>query len=298
MRQRVGVMLCVGLVGAAVFGAMTLAVSQVQGRRSKQRAKSVSRRRALGEAARRPRRGARRSASISIRDGTSLWVYDRCGGKTCVGSSIAPIQKFDATGRLVVSFGSRHDQLAARPGRRSRRQCLGHRRPGRQRQGPNGHQIQPRRKGADDDRQAGRCRRRPRQASTARPTSWSRLTATSSSPTATASKTNDRIVKFSKDGKFIKAWGHHGSGQGEFNVPHGLAMDSAGRLYVADRANNRIQIFDQDGKFVAEWKQFGRPSGVYHPQRHPLCRRLAIERQGATRRSSKASASAASRTAR
>jgi sugar lactone lactonase YvrE len=75
--------------------------------------------------------------------------------------------------------------------------------------------------------------------------------------------TNDRIVKFSKDGKFIKAWGHHGSGQGEFDVTHGLAMDSAGRLFVADRANSRIQIFDQDGKFIAEWRQFGRPSGVY-----------------------------------
>jgi DNA-binding beta-propeller fold protein YncE len=76
-------------------------------------------------------------------------------------------------------------------------------------------------------------------------------------------KTNDRMVKFSKDGKFIKAWGHHGSAPGEFDVPHGLAMDSAGRLFVADRANNRIQIFDQDGNFLAEWKQFGRPSGVY-----------------------------------
>ena len=78
-----------------------------------------------------------------------------------------------------------------------------------------------------------------------------------------ATKTNDRIVKYSRDGKFITTWGHHGSGQGEFDVTHGLAMDSAGRLYVADRANNRIQIFDQNGKFIAEWKQFGRPSGVY-----------------------------------
>ena len=76
-------------------------------------------------------------------------------------------------------------------------------------------------------------------------------------------KTNARIVKFSKDGKFIKAWGKEGNGPGEFDVPHGLAMDSAGRLFVADRANSRIQIFDQDGKFLAEWKQFGRPSGIY-----------------------------------
>ena len=75
--------------------------------------------------------------------------------------------------------------------------------------------------------------------------------------------TNARIVKFDKDGKFIKIWGKKGAGPGEFNVPHALAMDSAGRLFVGDRANSRIQIFDQDGKFLAEWKQFGRPSGVF-----------------------------------
>src|SRR5262249_1909700 len=75
--------------------------------------------------------------------------------------------------------------------------------------------------------------------------------------------TNARIVKFSKDGKFVAAWGHKGTGQGEFDTPHGLAMDSAGRLFVADRMNNRIQIFDQGGKFLAEWKQFGRPSGIF-----------------------------------
>jgi sugar lactone lactonase YvrE len=76
-------------------------------------------------------------------------------------------------------------------------------------------------------------------------------------------KTTARIVKFSKDGTFIKAWGKEGTGPGEFNVPHGLGLDSAGRLFVADRANNRIQIFDQDGKFIAEWRQFGRPSGLW-----------------------------------
>src|SRR6516162_7139350 len=76
-------------------------------------------------------------------------------------------------------------------------------------------------------------------------------------------KTNARIVKFSKDGKFIKTWGKAGKGQGEFDVPHALAMDSNGRLFVADRSNDRIQIFDQDGKFLAEWRQFGRPSGLY-----------------------------------
>jgi DNA-binding beta-propeller fold protein YncE len=65
------------------------------------------------------------------------------------------------------------------------------------------------------------------------------------------------------EGKFIKEWGRAGTAPGEFNVPHGLAMDSLGRLFVADRSNNRIQVFDQNGKFLFEWKQFGRPSGLY-----------------------------------
>ena len=75
--------------------------------------------------------------------------------------------------------------------------------------------------------------------------------------------TNARIVKFSKDGKFIKAWGKKGSGPGDLDTPHSIAMDSKGRLFVADRVNNRIEIFDQDGKYLDQWKQFGRPSGIY-----------------------------------
>ena len=72
-----------------------------------------------------------------------------------------------------------------------------------------------------------------------------------------------RIVRFSKDGKFLKQWGKKGSGPGEFDEPHSIAMDSRGRLFVADRRNNRIQIFDQDGKFIDQWRQFGRPSGIF-----------------------------------
>jgi DNA-binding beta-propeller fold protein YncE len=74
---------------------------------------------------------------------------------------------------------------------------------------------------------------------------------------------NNRIVKFSKDGKFIKEWGHKGSGPGEISEPHTIAMDSQGRLFVGDRENNRIQIFDQDGRYITEWRQFGRPSGIF-----------------------------------
>ncbi|PYR04264.1 MAG: hypothetical protein DMG00_24110 [Acidobacteria bacterium] len=74
---------------------------------------------------------------------------------------------------------------------------------------------------------------------------------------------NDRVLKFDKAGKFIKEWGKLGTAPGEFDQPHALAMDSRGRLFVGDRNNNRVQIFDQDGKFIAEWKQFSRPSGVF-----------------------------------
>jgi sugar lactone lactonase YvrE len=72
-----------------------------------------------------------------------------------------------------------------------------------------------------------------------------------------------RVVKFSRDGQFIKEWGHVGTGPGEFHNPHALALDSRGRLFVADRGNARIQLFDLDGRFIAEWQQFGRPSGLY-----------------------------------
>ena len=73
-----------------------------------------------------------------------------------------------------------------------------------------------------------------------------------------------RIVKFTKDGKFIKTWGRLGSEPGNFREPHDLYIGgSKGYVYVADRQNNRVQVFDQDGNFIAAWKQFGQPSSVY-----------------------------------
>jgi len=78
-----------------------------------------------------------------------------------------------------------------------------------------------------------------------------------------ADDTNNRIMKFSSDGTFIKSWGKTGYGPGEFRTLHALAIDARGRLFVADRSNNRVQIFDQDGNFLARWTQFGRPSGIF-----------------------------------
>ena len=75
-------------------------------------------------------------------------------------------------------------------------------------------------------------------------------------------QSNRRIVHLTKDGKFIEAWGRPGTGPGEFDNPHSLALDSTGRIFVGDRTNNRIQILSPRGQFIAEWRQFGRPSGV------------------------------------
>ncbi len=75
---------------------------------------------------------------------------------------------------------------------------------------------------------------------------------------------NSRVVKFSADGKYQFEWGRKGGGPGEFVIPHGIAIDAAGNVYVADRQNDRIQIFTPDGKFLAQWKNpaFGRPYGL------------------------------------
>jgi peptidylamidoglycolate lyase len=75
---------------------------------------------------------------------------------------------------------------------------------------------------------------------------------------------NTRVLVVSRDGEFISQWGAKGNGPGEFNVPHGLAIDGVGRLYVADRENDRVQVFDRAGRFLSEWKEsaIGRPYGI------------------------------------
>jgi DNA-binding beta-propeller fold protein YncE len=73
---------------------------------------------------------------------------------------------------------------------------------------------------------------------------------------------NSRVVKFSKDGRFLHQWGKKGTGEGEFNLPHSIVLDGEGQVYVADRENNRIQVFTPEGRFVRQITGLGSPWGL------------------------------------
>jgi DNA-binding beta-propeller fold protein YncE len=211
--------------------------------------------------------GRKWGAAVGVdidRDGKSVWVFDRCAtADDCSGSKLAPIQKFDAAGKLVTSFGAgmfnyphglyvdRDNNIWVSDGRAK--------------DNGKGHVVvkfSPEGKVLMTLGKAGVAGDGP---DTFNAPSDILIAPNGDIFVADGhgGDTNARIVKFSKDGKFITAWGKKGAAPGEFNTPHGLAMDSAGRLFVADRSNSRIQIFDQEGKFLAEWRQFGRPSGVF-----------------------------------
>jgi sugar lactone lactonase YvrE len=201
--------------------------------------------------------------SVDIdRDGKSIWVVERCGGTTCTGSSLDPILKFDPTGKFVTSFGAGlfvfpHGLHLDREGNVWATDAGG--------KDGKGHQVF---KFSAD----GRILMTLGKTGVAGegPDTFNRPSDVIVAPNGDVfvadghgEGSNARIVKFTADGKFIKAWGKRGTAPGEFGLPHRLAFDSAGRLLVADRENNRIQIFDPDGTFVAELRQFGRPSGIY-----------------------------------
>lgn len=81
---------------------------------------------------------------------------------------------------------------------------------------------------------------------------------------------NSRVVKLNKDGKFLKAWGSKGVGEGQFNIPHAVVTDAQGLLYIADRENKRIQIFDQEGNLLKIWTHIGSPYGLYLTQEQEI----------------------------
>jgi sugar lactone lactonase YvrE len=195
-------------------------------------------------------------------DGTSVWVAERCGANSCAGSNLDPVLKFDGSGNLVKSFGAGmfvfpHGIFVDRDGNVWVTDG----------QGKDGKGQQVFKFSPD-----GKVLLALGKAGTAGdgPDTFNAPSAVLVAPNGDifvgdghGGNTNSRIVKFSKDGKFIKTWGKKGSAPGEFDTPHTLAMDSRGRLFVGDRNNNRIQIFDQDGKYIDQWPQFSRPSGVY-----------------------------------
>ena len=79
---------------------------------------------------------------------------------------------------------------------------------------------------------------------------------------STAQQDGDRLVRYTPEGKFVRDYGKLGRGANEFMGAHAMAVDSQGRLFVADRSKNRIQIFDKEMNYLDSWKHFGRPSGI------------------------------------
>jgi DNA-binding beta-propeller fold protein YncE len=195
-------------------------------------------------------------------DGT-LWVAERCAANDCSTSTdLAPIFHADSTGRVIGSFGAGrfawpHGIYTDAEGNVWATDA----------RAGNGRGLQVTKFGAD-----GRVLLTLGEAGVAASDSAHFDGPTDVVVAANGDvfvsdghepASNNRILKFTRDGKFVKQWGGTGSAPGQFLVPHALALDSRGRLFVADRDNNRIQIFDQDGKFLEEWTQFGRPSGLY-----------------------------------
>jgi sugar lactone lactonase YvrE len=209
-------------------------------------------------------------------DGSSVWVADRCGGSTCVGSTVDPIQKFDTSGNRLTSFGGgmfvwphavhvdqdgnvwvadarrpTPDELAMFPGEKDKGSVV-------VKFSPDGEVLMT----LGQYGVAGN----PPDALTD-PTNI--VTAPNGDVYVAESHTNvedpnlvGRISVFDKGGQFIKTIGTTGTGPGEFRTPHALVFDSQGRLIVADRHNHRIQILDADGNYLGEYREFSRVSGL------------------------------------
>jgi DNA-binding beta-propeller fold protein YncE len=202
------------------------------------------------------------TSAVDVDARGNVWVFERCGANTCAGSNLAPILKFDPSGNLVQSFGAGMFVFPHNIHVDHERNLFVADANGQDGKGHIVVKFSP----------EGKVLMTLGKAGVAGETNdtFNRPSAIVTAPNGDifvadghGGNSNARIVKFSKDGKFIKTWGRKGTALGEFGELHAIAMDSSGRLYVGDRGNNRIQIFDQEGNFIAEWKQFGRPTAVY-----------------------------------
>ena len=217
------------------------------------------------------------------KDGVSIWVAERCAANSCLNSGLDPIMKFDATGKMVASFGrdmfifphgihvDRDGNIWVTDGqdnlpRAARGAAAGAPPPPRPAKIV-GHQIykfSPKGKLLMTLGKAGGAKGedfffQPNDVITTPKGEIIVVEGHSSSDSA-----NARIIKFDKSGKLLKTWGvKKGTGVGEFDQPHALAMDSKGRLFVADRGNDRLLIYDTDMKLVDTWMQFSRISGLF-----------------------------------
>lgn len=210
-----------------------------------------------------PGRTMGQTSAVALDHERNIWVADRCGADSCEGSSLDPIMQFDARGNFVRAFGrgmllfphgifiDKDDHIWITDGH------VG---------GGKGDDVL-------EFERNGRLLRRLGKAGVSGngPDTFHEPNAVLVAPNGNIfvsdghepGKGNARVVEFDSSGRFILQWGGHGSGPGQFEMPHALAMDTKGRVFVGDRGNNRVQIFDQNGKFIAAWTQFGRPSGLY-----------------------------------
>jgi len=214
-------------------------------------------------------------------DGKHIWAADRCGANSCVGSDLDPIVKLDPDGNVVAAFGAGliawpHGMEVDSEGnvwvvdaRSANAREL--------EQYPDatniGHQVIK----FSPEGEVLMVLGTPGVAGDP-PTHFTEPNDVLVAPdgsifvaeTHGAQFQNEpgpdaksRISKFAPDGTFIMSFGQWGFADGELRSPHALAMDSAGRLFVADRGNRRIQIFDQDGNHLDTWYQFSRISGLF-----------------------------------
>ncbi|MGH9322124.1 MAG: peptidyl-alpha-hydroxyglycine alpha-amidating lyase family protein [Vicinamibacteria bacterium] len=203
------------------------------------------------------------TSAVEIAADGKIWVVERCGANTCVGSDVDPVLLFTKEGKLVRSFGSGkfawpHGVAVDRGGNLWVTDAWAE---GATTTGHVVYKFSPEGELLITIGEPGTAGDPPR-----------RLTRPSDVLIApngeiyiveAHDQSRNRVTKWAADGAYIETWGEEGYGPKQFRDPHALAMDSQGRIFVGDRYNNRIQIFDQTGKFLAIWTQFGRPSGIF-----------------------------------